>query len=131
MVVGETTKLRQSEYGSRSTLGLPFHKTHSDNTHSSSPFGLLSSSKAQKLIPPLSSPAKSTNASSPYCMWIEFLSEEKEVKSLVASKQKKKLLENHDVDKIMTYNAVSGHQEDGVKDLSEDFILVELGISLT
>ncbi len=64
-------------------------------------------------------------------MWIEFLSEEKEVKSLVASKQKKKLLENHDVDKIMTYNAVSGHQEDGVKDLSEDFILVELGISLT
>jgi hypothetical protein len=53
------------------------------------------------------------------------------VKSLVASKQKKKLLENHDVDKIMTYNAVSGHQEDGVKDLSEDFILVELGISLT
>jgi hypothetical protein len=81
MVVGETTKLRQSEYGSRSTLGLPFHKAHSDNTHSSSPFGLLSSSKAQKLTPSLSSPIKSTNASSPYYMRFEFLSEEKEVKS--------------------------------------------------
>jgi hypothetical protein len=89
MVVGETTKVRQTEYGSTSTLGLPFHKAHSDNTHSSSPFGLLSSSKAQKLTPPLSSSTKSTNASSPYFKQFEFLGEEKEAKSHATSKRKK------------------------------------------
>jgi hypothetical protein len=40
-------------------------------------------------------------------------------------------VENHDVDKIMTFDVVSGHQEDRVKDLTEDFVLVELGMGLT
>jgi hypothetical protein len=40
-------------------------------------------------------------------------------------------LENLDANKIMTFDAVNGHQEDGVKDLIEDVILVELGMGLT
>lgn len=45
--------------------------------------------------------------------------------------EKKKLLENLDADKIMTFDAVSGHQEDGVKDLTKVVILMELGMGLT
>ncbi len=64
-------------------------------------------------------------------MQFECLGEEKEVKFPTTSKWKKKLLENLDANKIMTFDAVNGHQEDGVKDLIEDVILVELGMGLT
>jgi hypothetical protein len=40
-------------------------------------------------------------------------------------------LENLDVNKIMVFDVVNGHQEDGVKDLIEDVIPVELGMGLT
>ncbi len=111
-------------------LGSHFRK-HSENNHSLSTFGLLSSSKAQKLTPPLSSPTKSTSASSPYFMQFEFLGVEKEVKPLAASKWKKKMLENLDVNKIMTLDAVNGHQEDGVKDLTKVVRPMELAMGLT
>ncbi len=64
-------------------------------------------------------------------MQSKFLGEEKEVKPLATSKWKRKLLENLDADKIMTFDVVSGHQEDGVKDLTKVVIPMELGMGLT
>jgi hypothetical protein len=40
-------------------------------------------------------------------------------------------LENHDANKIMIFDVVNGHQEDGVKDLIEVVIPMELGMGLT
>jgi hypothetical protein len=40
-------------------------------------------------------------------------------------------LENLDAYKIMTFDASSGHQEDGVKDLTKVVIPMELGMGLT
>jgi hypothetical protein len=41
------------------------------------------------------------------------------------------MLENLDVNKIMTLDAVNGHQEDGVKDLTKVVRPMELAMGLT
>jgi hypothetical protein len=40
-------------------------------------------------------------------------------------------LENPDANKIVTFDAVSGHQEDGVKDLTKAVIPTELAMGFT
>lgn len=88
------TKVKLIEFGSASSFGLPFCKTLNDNTQTSSPFGLLSCSKAQKSTSSLgASPTKSTTASSPFHMQVKNSGEEKEVNSPIMSNRKGKLLE--------------------------------------
>ncbi len=82
------------EFGSTSSFGLPFCKALSDNTETSSPFGLLLCSKAQKSTSSLgASPTKSTTASSPFHVQAKNSGEEKEVNSPIMSNCERKLLE--------------------------------------
>jgi len=121
--------MRLIKFGSTSSFGLPFCKAFSDNTQTSSPFVLLSCSKAQKSISPGASPTKSTIASSPFRMQVKISDEEKEVNSLVTSKCKMKLLKELKVvnNQQESLEAMNG-QQDGVKDLLDVVKLVELGM---
>lgn len=128
MVPGESIEVRLIKFGSTSSFGLPFCKTLSDNTQTSSPFGLLSCSKTQKSISLGASPTKSTTTSSPFCMQAKKFGEE-EVNSLVTSKFKRKLLKKPKVvnNQQESLEAMNG-QQDGVKDLLDVVKLVELGM---
>jgi hypothetical protein len=129
LVVGESIEVILTKFGSISSFGLPFCKALSDNTQTSSSFGLLSCSKAQKSISLGASPTKYTIARSPFHMQVKILDEEKEVNSLITSKCKRKLLKEHKVvnDQQESLESMNG-QQDGVKDLLDVVKLLELGI---